>query len=92
MLDRLCAYEIQGQFTIPLVRLQKYLAGENRLPRYMRVDPQSHEISCMTCHNPHEAGVIPAGSPQARGAEGDLARNHRLRLPAEDICLACHAM
>jgi hypothetical protein len=92
MLDRLCAYEIQDQFTIPLVRLQKYLAGENRLPRYLPVDGKTHEATCVTCHNPHEAGVFPAGSPQARGAEGDLAPNHRLRLPREDICLACHAM
>jgi predicted CXXCH cytochrome family protein len=42
-------------------------------------------ITCSTCHNPHQKGVILYG-PSARGADEE----HRLRLPATKICYACH--
>jgi hypothetical protein len=42
-------------------------------------------ITCSTCHNPHQKGVIPSG-PAASGADAP----HRLRLPPDKICSACH--
>lgn len=42
------------------------------------------QITCVTCHNPHEAGVIPAHRPSARGA-GSPGR-HR----APNLCEECH--
>ena len=46
------------------------------------------EVTCATCHNPHERGVIPLKKATAKGA----SEKARLRLPAvaDKICLACH--
>ena len=43
------------------------------------------KITCSTCHNPHERGVIPAERAGAKGA----SERFRHRLPGS-ICLACH--
>jgi hypothetical protein len=43
------------------------------------------KISCMTCHNPHEKGVIPAELPSAKGADSKF----RHRLP-NILCQECH--
>jgi len=45
------------------------------------------KITCATCHNPHEKGVIPAERPGAKGA----GKEHRHRLPG-NICTQCHQM
>jgi len=90
MLTRMAASEIQDQYVIPLGELERYMAGSKRLPRYLPVNPKTHEATCNTCHNSHEAGVLPATSPLARGAESDSVRNYRLRMPREDLCLCCH--
>jgi len=50
------------------------------------LDPEG-KITCATCHNPHEKGVIPEKRPGAKGA-GEV---HRQRLP-DKICLKCHQM
>jgi hypothetical protein len=46
------------------------------------------KITCSTCHNPHERGVIPRDRPSAKGA----SEKYRLRLSGEklQICVACH--
>lgn len=44
-------------------------------------------ITCSTCHNPHEKGVILYG-PSAKGAGAPV----RLRLPMPAICHVCHEM
>jgi hypothetical protein len=43
------------------------------------------KVSCPTCHNPHEKGVIPAERAGAKGA----SEKFRHRLPG-NICMACH--
>lgn len=90
MLTRMVAYELQDRYVISLEALEKYLAGLKRLPQTLPVDPKTHEATCNTCHNPHEAGVLPPTSPLASGAEGDTPSNYRLRMPREEICLCCH--
>jgi predicted CXXCH cytochrome family protein len=42
-------------------------------------------ITCSTCHNPHQKGVILYG-PSASGAD----MPHKLRLPASKLCIVCH--
>jgi hypothetical protein len=42
-------------------------------------------VTCSTCHNPHESGVLSART--ARAGEDEPMR---LRLPKEDICFGCH--
>jgi hypothetical protein len=46
------------------------------------------DITCPTCHNPHERGVLPSGQPNSKGA----SEKYRLRMAAEklQICVACH--
>lgn len=44
-------------------------------------------ITCSTCHNPHEVGVIQYGPAQAGAGLHDS-----LRMPKEAICSGCHAM
>ncbi len=45
-------------------------------------------VTCPTCHNPHERGVIPGGKAGAQGA----SEKYRLRLAGKglQICVACH--
>ena len=45
-------------------------------------------ITCPTCHNPHEKGILPAGQANSKGA----SEKYRLRMAAEklQICIACH--
>lgn len=46
------------------------------------------KITCPTCHNPHERGVIPRDKASAKGA----SEKYRLRLSEANlqICVACH--
>lgn len=45
-------------------------------------------LTCATCHNPHQRGIIPFSSPASKGA----SENKRLRVPkaGNRICRACH--
>ena len=45
------------------------------------------KITCITCHNPHAKGVIPAQRASAKGADSKF----RHRLPGK-MCLECHQM
>ncbi len=61
--------------------------SERRLRITMPLNAQG-DITCVTCHNPHERGVIPADKTGAGGA-GEAGR---LRVPrgGDKICMACH--
>jgi hypothetical protein len=48
------------------------------------LDPQNGKITCVTCHNPHEKGVL-LGPPSV-GADTNL----RLRNFNKPLCLYCH--
>jgi hypothetical protein len=45
------------------------------------------KMTCITCHNPHEKGVIPVGKPSAKGA----GSKYRERVPKK-LCIECHQM
>jgi hypothetical protein len=45
------------------------------------------KMTCVTCHNPHEKGVIASGKPSAKGA----GSKYRERLP-KILCIECHQM
>ena len=92
MIARMLAYEVKDQYVIPVEQIERYVEKAGRLPRYLPIDPRTYENRCTTCHNPHEVGVLPAYWPLARGAEGKLPTNYRLRLPKEEICSCCHRM
>jgi hypothetical protein len=44
-------------------------------------------VTCATCHNPHEKGLIPDQRAGARGA--GAAHRHRLQ---DNMCIKCHPM
>jgi hypothetical protein len=45
------------------------------------------KMTCITCHNPHERGVIAEDKPSAKGADS----RYRERLPGI-LCIQCHQM
>lgn len=45
------------------------------------------KLTCATCHNPHEKGVIDSDKPSSKGAD----EKYRHRLPGR-ICTECHQM
>jgi hypothetical protein len=48
---------------------------------------QDGRMTCITCHNPHQKGVIAADKPSAKGADSKF----RERLPGT-LCIECHKM
>ncbi len=48
---------------------------------------ENGKMTCITCHNPHEKGVIPKNMPSAKGA----SEKFKHRLPGK-LCLECHQM
>jgi hypothetical protein len=48
---------------------------------------QNGQVTCVTCHNPHQKGLIPDTRAGAKGA-GEIHR-HRL---AGNMCIKCHPM
>jgi hypothetical protein len=49
------------------------------------LDPSTGEVTCPTCHNPHERGLL--FGPPGYGADDD----RRLRDSAMSVCQYCHA-
>jgi hypothetical protein len=43
------------------------------------------KMTCITCHNPHQKGVLEEDKPSAKGADS----KYRHRLPGK-LCIACH--
>jgi len=48
---------------------------------------ENGQLTCITCHNPHDKGVIRAESPAAKGA----GSKYRHRLPGK-LCVECHQL
>jgi hypothetical protein len=65
-----------------LARMQ---AMENDFGIILPLD-ENGKLTCITCHNPHENGVIRAESPAAKGADS----KYRHRLPGNRLCVECH--
>ncbi|MEN8264952.1 MAG: hypothetical protein ABFR82_15990, partial [Nitrospirota bacterium] len=66
------------------------LKAMNRMEvRFRMIFPldKDGKVTCITCHNPHEKGVIPAERIGAKGA----GEQYRHRLP-QGMCKACHGM
>lgn len=59
---------------------------EDKLETVFPLDNE-YMITCVTCHNPHERGVIPR---KRRGAKG-AGRPYRQRVP-KVLCESCHGM
>ncbi len=61
--------------------------SEKKLGVILPLDREG-KVTCPTCHNPHEKGVLPSDKASAQGA----SEKSRLRLAAKNlqICVACH--
>lgn len=64
--------------------LEKIKQIENKFDIILPLDKKGM-ISCSTCHNPHERGVIPEDRPAAKGADAKF--KHRL---PNRMCAECH--
>jgi len=83
------AYEVQPQMNLPLKQLLEYVRAAKRVPRSIPLDEGSR-ITCYSCHNPHEKGLLPNWNPRSIGSEPKHAANHRLRAREGQLCIACH--
>ncbi len=90
MMSYMSAYEIQHKMNLPLKQLLEYVQAAKRTPRSIPLD-ENGCITCYSCHNPHQKGLLPNSNPRSVGAEPKKAKNHRLRIQEGDIaCRACH--
>ncbi|MBU0961557.1 MAG: hypothetical protein KKH60_08490 [Proteobacteria bacterium] len=71
----------------PAAILKNMRRSERKLGIILPLDAQG-KVTCVTCHNPHERGVIPADKTGAGGA-GEAGRL-RVSRGGDKICLACH--
>jgi hypothetical protein len=89
MIWHMSAYEMQPQMHVPLKQLKKYVRAAKRRPRSIPLDEKGR-ITCYSCHNPHEKGLLPSWNLRSVGAEPKQATNHRLRAHGRIACRACH--
>jgi hypothetical protein len=77
----------QHVLTKPSREMIKYLEqNEQTLNVTIPLVPRER-ITCSTCHNPHQKGVI-TYEPSAKGADAP----DRLRIEDPALCVVCHAM
>lgn len=83
------AYELKSQMRLPFERLLEYARTAKRIPRSIPLD-EGGQITCYSCHNPHEKDLLPSGNPRSVGAEPKQAANHRVRSRDGAMCVVCH--
>ncbi len=72
----------------PSARILKNIhRSERKLGIIMPLDAEG-KVTCVTCHNPHERGVIPENKSGAGGAS-EIGRLRASKV-GDKICLACH--
>jgi hypothetical protein len=89
MIWHMSAYEIQPRMNLPFERLLEYVRATNRAARSIPLD-ESGRITCYSCHNPHQKGLIPNWNLRSVGSEPKEAVNHRLRSHEGTACRVCH--
>lgn len=89
MMSYMSAYEIQPRMNLPLNRLLEYVRAARRVPRSIPLD-ENGRITCYSCHNPHQKGLLPNWNPRSIGSEPKQSANHRLRAREGQLCIACH--
>jgi hypothetical protein len=71
----------------PSAKMLSHMAAMEK--RYAIILPlaRNGKMTCITCHNPHQRGVIAEDKPSAKGADS----KYRERLP-DILCITCHQM
>jgi predicted CXXCH cytochrome family protein len=83
------AYELQSRMRMSFEQLYRYASTTRRPPRSIPLD-EDGRITCLTCHNPHEKGLLPDSNPRSVGAETEKAVHHRVRAREGKLCIVCH--
>jgi hypothetical protein len=89
MMWYMSAYELKSKMRLPFPRLLEYARTAQRAPRSIPLD-EGGRITCYSCHNPHEKGLLPDWDPRSIGAEPKQAVNHRVRSRQGPLCVVCH--
>lgn len=89
MMWHMSAYEIQPQMRLPYKQLVEYVRAAKRAPQSIPLDEKGR-ITCYSCHNPHEKGLLPDWNLRSVGAQPEQAVNSRLRAHGSIACRACH--
>lgn len=72
---------------VPSAKAMKHMAVMEKTYAIILPLTRDGKMTCITCHNPHEKGVIATDKPSAKGADS----KYRERLPAT-MCIRCHQM
>ncbi len=89
MMWYMSAREMQPKMRLPLEQLLEYARASRRSPRSIPLD-ENGRITCYSCHNPHEKGLLSEWNSRSIGAEPKQATNHRLRVREGKLCVICH--
>jgi hypothetical protein len=90
MQSYMAAYEMEPGMHLPFKQLLEYVRAAKRAPKSIPLDSQGR-LTCWSCHNPHEEGLLPRWNPRSVGAEPKKAIRHRLRArEGDNACRACH--
>jgi len=89
MMWYMSAYEMRDRMNMPLKQLLEYVRAAKRTARSIPLD-ESGRLTCCSCHNPHEKGLLPNWNPRSVGAEPKKSVSHRLRVSGGISCRACH--
>jgi hypothetical protein len=71
----------------PSAKALKHMADMKKTYGIILPLAQDGKMTCITCHNPHQKGVIAVDKPSAKGADS----KYRERLPGT-LCIECHKM
>jgi hypothetical protein len=77
----------ENHFRIPDIKMLKMIKRVETSYNVTLPLDYKGRVTCITCHNPHERGVIPNERKGAKGA----GKKHRQRL-AGIMCNACHEL
>jgi len=91
MLAYMRAREMVGLTGAPSALLLKDLKNRKVMPTQMPLDANGR-MTCVTCHNPHQAGVFPTTSPLSAGAMRIVDGKTLSPVRGRQWCNHCHQL
>ena len=78
-------FQSQHLLVSPSLEMQKVIEKNEKAMNIVLPLVPRNRVTCSTCHNPHQKGVI-VRDAAAKGAGSD----YRLRIPSPRLCFICH--